>query len=310
MVDGQEDQLNGPTVPATPTVATSQSSNRGSSRAPPSFDSTMTYELWKKQLQLWQICCRLDKNQQASELILSLSGKAREAALELDVNEVHAEDGVDKVLKKLDGLYLKDENQLIYVSLKKFEQYKRSKDQSIDDYINEFERLYNKLKHYKIVYPDAAVAYRLLESANLPQDRSELIRTTVSKLEYSLVKIQLRKLEDSAVKTADSFEVTVKNEPDDTFYGRGDELNRGRASGRGGFSRGRGGRFNGRNRSRGRGYTRGACFRCKDPGHYINDCPLNNEGTEGAAGKEEDTLYNEVRYDAPPRDHHSIKIQI
>ena len=55
----------------------------------------MTYELWKKQLKLWQICCRLDKNQQASELILSLSGKAREAALELD-------DGVEKVLTKLD----------------------------------------------------------------------------------------------------------------------------------------------------------------------------------------------------------------
>ena len=66
--------------------------------------------MWKKQLKLWQICCRLDKNQQASELILSLSGKAREAALELDVNVVHADDGVEKVLTKLDGLYLKDEN--------------------------------------------------------------------------------------------------------------------------------------------------------------------------------------------------------
>jgi hypothetical protein len=127
----------------------------------------------------------------------------------MDITEIHVHDGVDNVIKKLDGLFLKDENQLIYVSLKKFEHYKRSKDQTIDDYINEFERLYNKLKHYKIVYPDTAVAYRLLESANLPKDRSELIRTTISTLEYKAVKVQLRKLEDSAVGTTDSFEIDL-----------------------------------------------------------------------------------------------------
>ena len=204
---------------------------------------------------MWQICCRLDKNQQASELVLSLKGKAREAALELEVDDIHKDDGVDKVIAKLDGLYEKDENQLIYVSLKKFEQYKRAEGQSIDDYINEFERLYNKLKHYKIVYPDTAVAYRLLESANLPKERSELIRTTVSKLEYKLVKRQLRKLEDSAVKTADFLNEEVKEEPDDTFYMR---ESRGRYRGRGGSSRGRGGRYGGRFGGRGRGRGRGS----------------------------------------------------
>ena len=121
MDDGNTD---GSSTTTTTSDRTHTTSSRGSSRAPPVLDDKMTYEMWKKQLQLWQICSRLDKDQQASELILSLSGKAREAALEMDITEIHVDDGVDNVIKKLDGLFLKDENQLIYVSLKKFEHYK------------------------------------------------------------------------------------------------------------------------------------------------------------------------------------------
>ena len=269
-------------------TTTNVSYSRGSSRPPPVLDNNLTYDMWKKQLDLWKICCRLDKNQQASELILSLTGKAREAALELDIKEIHTDNGVENVIKKLDGLFLKDENQLIYVSLKKFEHYKRAKDQTIDDYINEFERLYNKLKHYKIEYPDTAVAYRLLESANLPKDRSELIRTTISKLEYNAVKVQLRKLEDSAIGTADSFEVPdIKSEPSDTFYTR---ETRGRSSrGRGGSSRGRGGRYGGRYGSRGRG--RGACYVCKEYGHWANECPQKED--DRSNNEEEEALFSE-----------------
>ena len=50
----------------------SNSSSRGSLRPPPVLDTNVTYEMWKKQLKHWQICCRLDKDQQASELVLSL----------------------------------------------------------------------------------------------------------------------------------------------------------------------------------------------------------------------------------------------
>ena len=61
------------------------------------------------------------------------------------------------------------------MSLKSLEQFKRSPSQSLDDYINEFERIHNKVKAHKILLPDSYVAYRLLESANLDQTKSELV---------------------------------------------------------------------------------------------------------------------------------------
>ena len=198
-----------------------------------------------------------------------------------------------KLLSQLDGLYLKDENQQLYLCLKKFEQHKRPPSQSINDYINEFERLHNKLKYYKLVYPDAAVAYRLLESANLSKEKNELIRTTVTKLEYNLIKIQLRKLEDSAVRgehNEHSLE-QIKDEPLDTFYG---SEYRGRSRGRGGARRGgrgsnrrRGGRFRGSS-SRGRG----PCFVCGEFGHLAYECDK-NPGGEKVEEEEQEAMYTE-----------------
>ena len=198
----------------------SSSREGGSSLKPPRLDNSMTYESWKKEIQLWQICSRLSKNQQAPALALSLQGKAKEAALELDVSELNSDGGITLILEKLDELYKKDENQLIYVSLKNYEQHIRQKDQTIDDYINEFERRYNKLKNYGIIYPDTAVAYRLLEGANLTKESNKLVRTTVITFDYKTTKVQLRKLEDSAASCGNKVgDVTVKTEPEDTFYG-------------------------------------------------------------------------------------------
>ena len=287
----------GPTTPTNTTITTAPSnttSNNGGFRSPPVLDDSMSYESWKKQVKLWQICCRLDKTQQAPSLVLSLKGKAREAGLELEVEQLNSDEGMKLLFAKLDGLYLKDENQQLYVCLKKFEQYKRPSTQSINDYINEFERLYNKLKFYKIDYPDAAVAYRLLESANLSKEKNELIRTTVSKLEYTLIKSQLRKLEDSAMRCEmNNFEpLDIKEEPLDTFYGH---EQRGRTRGRG--SGRRGGRNGRRGGGRYRGRGRGACFICHEYDHYASECPTKNTEGEKAEGEEEEVLLSESYHD-------------
>ena len=103
---------------------------------PPALNDGMDYELWKTELALWQICCNYEKSKQGPAVVLSLSGSAKEAALEMEVTVLNADDGVDKLITILDGLYLKDENQRKYVSLKTLEQFKRSSTQSLDSYIN------------------------------------------------------------------------------------------------------------------------------------------------------------------------------
>lgn len=257
-------------------------------KSPPNLSDSIEYELWKKEVLLWKTCCKLEKKEQGPALALSLKGKARTAALELEVDTLNADDGVDKLVAKLDGLYLKDENQRKYISMKAYEQYTRDSTQSIDSYINDFERLLNKVKSYKIELPDFAIAYRFLENANLEPSKADLVRSTLSEVTYKEVKIQLRKLDDVAFSSGSSFDTSaIKSEPEDVLFSSS------RARGR--FIRGRqmgsrrvGGRrvrfHSHRGVGRGRGYRRGACFCCGSTEHYMYDCPRYNDGDNNGDG--------------------------
>ena len=227
---------------------------------------------------------------------LSLTGKARDAVLEMDVKEVQAKDGVEKILKVLDDLYLKDEHQRMYVSMKSFEQYTRLDGTSLDSYIVEFEKNYNRLKLHKIEFPDQFLAYRLLENANLDQTKNELIRTTLSSLTYKEMKTQLRKLEDVIVNVSNAMS-EIKSEPEDVYYARNSYRGRGSARGRSGFRGGRGGRGSYHN-----GRRQGNCFNCGSSEHWARECPqsrndnTNNNGSNNGSNN----VNNENNYHNSP----------
>ena len=275
---------------------------------PPELHEAIEYVAWKKEIEIWKIVCKYDKKEMAPAVTLSLKGSAREAAREMSIADLNADDGLDKLITKLDGLYLKDEKQRKYVAIKSFEKFTRSSSQTLDDYINEFERYYNKIKTHGVNLPDDFVAYRLLESANLKQSKSELVRTTLNNLAYNDMKTQLRKLEDVVIQ--DNGEPFVKSEPEDTLYGthrdsgaayhnsrsrvtfmrgggasqfRGTSRSRGSSRGRGRGNASRGG-FRGRNNFARRG--RGNCYRCNSSEHYIDQCPVSNEESYTGYGEE------------------------
>ena len=90
---------------------------------PPILNDDSQYEKWVKEVKLWQTVTPLKDNEQAPAIALSLSGRARNAALELDITSLNSETGVKQLLEKLDGLYLKDENQRPYIAYKRFEKF-------------------------------------------------------------------------------------------------------------------------------------------------------------------------------------------
>ena len=90
-------------------------------KSPPVLGNNTDYEMWKKELALWQICCNYEKKKQGPAVVLSLQGSAKEAALEMEVSVLNSDEGLDELLATLDGLYLKDESQRKYVSLKSLE---------------------------------------------------------------------------------------------------------------------------------------------------------------------------------------------
>jgi hypothetical protein len=50
------------------------------------------------------------------------------------------------MIEQLNKLFLKDSTQCLFQAIESFEQYTRSSEESIDDYIREFEQRYKRLK--------------------------------------------------------------------------------------------------------------------------------------------------------------------
>ena len=90
------------------------------------------YENWKKEIKIWQVFTDLPKKKQGRAIYLALSGKAREAVLELNIEKLNDDSGVDNVLKRLVELFLQDSNQSAYMAYHKFEKFQRSPDMDIN----------------------------------------------------------------------------------------------------------------------------------------------------------------------------------
>ena len=61
-------------------------------------------------MQIWKMAMCIEKVTWAPIVFLSLEGKAREAVLKLDIAALNSEDGMEKVIEKLDTLFFEDIN--------------------------------------------------------------------------------------------------------------------------------------------------------------------------------------------------------
>ena len=64
---------------------------------------------------------------------------------------------------------------------------------STSDYVIKFEQLYFKAKSFYMEILDGVLTYRLFDSANLTNEQKQLVKATVSKMDYQIMKDQLKK---------------------------------------------------------------------------------------------------------------------
>lgn len=256
-------------------------------KAPPVLNKDITYNSWKKELQIWQAFTTINKKKQAPGIFLTLSGQAREAVSELPIEQLTDDDGVDNLLTALDALYLKDETLLAYEAFETFEKFIRPQDMSITDYIITFERLYHKSKSYKMEIQDGVLAYRLLNSANLSETNKQLVKATLDTMSYKAMKDKLKKVFTSnniSTHTSTSsvkIESTNSSDHDQVFYSRGHYQHRGgqrrgygRANGRASYN------FNNNRRQTNPRDENGEisrCVICESIFHWANKCPHSHE---------------------------------
>ena len=193
-------------------------------KAPPAFAEGQDYNDWKLDIELWQEFTSLEKKKQGTAFLLELEpGKVKDAVRSLGKEVLVAEDGMNQIITHLDKIYKEDAAQLSYRVYSKFEKYSRPDSMSLQSYISEFEKLLADLKKQKITLPQEVLAYRFLNSANLPVEKTDLALATVKALTYeemckTIGKIFSVRSNVCGSNMADDHELSVKMEPEECHY--------------------------------------------------------------------------------------------
>lgn len=289
-------------------------------KSPPAFNSDFNYESWKKDIIIWQELTDISKDKQALAIHLVLSGKARQASSELSVEVLKSDDGVKKLLEKLDELFLLDESRRQFSAFQHLYNLKRSSETDIGEFVNEFERSYFRFTQEKMTLPDAVMAFMLLTSCSLSESQFQLVMSSMSMVTYENMKTSLKRIFGGRPES--SLRVHVKEEPvfygdsfdncqerkmcdQEVYFGR-NMKSTGISRGQVRFSRyhrggrGRGGRHFGNPRDGFVGQNRqlnplghdglpSKCVICESKYHWARNCPHSYERAEDCNSREEVT---------------------
>ena len=189
-------------------------------KAPPVFEEGGSYENFKKEIKVWQLLKVCTKHEEGPLVFRTLTGRAKAAVFDLEVEQIGSATGLTQILTRLDALFLADKNQRIFNALDKFEKYKRPANMTMSNFLLEFQKLHNQVTAYHCGYPDGVLAYRLLKAANISNEHEQLCRATVTTGDWSYKSItdQLQKIFNDVATAQTSSAPAVKIE--DVFHTR------------------------------------------------------------------------------------------
>lgn len=218
---------------------------------PPKFSTSgKPYERYKQELLAWREVTSLPKNKQAIAIALSLpeqdSSKIREKVFdELSIADLKAESGFDTLVTYLDKQLKVDDLADSCEKYEHFEECIRGENQTVSEFINEFDLRYNKITKKNIILPQEVLAFKLIKSSKISKEERLLVMTGLdySKKDdlYEQAKQSLKKFKGTGSAGCDSAAVgqaqAIKIEP--TLLVENEEVlwNMGYAK-RGGYFRG------------------------------------------------------------------------
>ena len=135
--------------------------------SPPILAEIGKIEEWLRELKILQCLQDLEKKKQIPVVYLDLTDKIRKNCSDILVSDLNKDDGLDTLVRRIKSLYAKDTNTLLaFMWYDKFENFKRPDDMNIADYINDFERFNNQIKHYDMELLTGVITYKVLKNAN------------------------------------------------------------------------------------------------------------------------------------------------
>ena len=113
---------------------------------------------------------------------------------------------------------MKHESSPAYEAYKKFEKFSRPHEISLSDYVTKFEQLHQIAESHEMEVLDGVLTHRLLNNANLPGEKIQLIPETANKIKDEIMKEQLKKVFTRLSLEKRSREEAAKLEQCDSFY--------------------------------------------------------------------------------------------
>ena len=157
----------------------------------PIFGLGVSYEIWKKELEIWRRMMDVDEKKWALAVTLSLHGQARAEAVEIDVEKLRDQNGMQTLIGELDKIFLRDSVDVAYENYTKFDKYHREEGQDMSSFIIEFERRYDRCKTSDMSLPDAVLSFKRLDSAGLSETDRQLALTAAMDLKLFSMKSAL-----------------------------------------------------------------------------------------------------------------------
>ena len=301
---------------------------------PPDWNpDSKTYHDWRFQVNLWNQACEMAKVKKAErgyklydrlkDITSKNVGEKVTIAVQVGEIDIFSENAVNEIIAVLDKSFKSDDLTLMHRSWSSFINLKRGADESMDSYIDTFERKVSELKRDGIDLPEKVLAMQLLDAANIDAKDAQMVLTGVDYQRpdemFSQMKRAIRKFFGEQV----GFGKPAKPDPtpdikvEDANQSSTDNRKRFYQGNRG--SRGRGGRSNrglnrgSRNNQRSQRKTNPldeegnprACHICKSIFHFAGkngeNCPDSYENAQIADAEEEvnevsDIILEEVMF--------------
>lgn len=153
-------------------------------KAPPVFATHKPYSRWVEELKAWETLTDLDVKKRGLAVALSLPEEGQNSIRDKVFNELstavlNADDGVKQLITFMDNIFKKDELSEAYEIYTEFDRFKRTSGMAMEEYVTEFEKLYNRSKKFKMELPEPVLAFKLLECADLEMKDRQLVLTGV-----------------------------------------------------------------------------------------------------------------------------------
>jgi hypothetical protein len=152
---------------------------------PPSFVSdTKSYAEYKEDLKRWSRLTSIEKKHQADMVVYCLegdpSGVKEKIVTQISDKIIEKDNGIDELITFLDGIYAKDDMADAWDRFKEFSSCTRKDNQSISDFIANWNNCYHRLKKVNCEYTDTVLGFKLLEDAKLKEVETKLVLTGVN----------------------------------------------------------------------------------------------------------------------------------